>query len=162
MDKCISCRKEPVYIKKRGLCRNCYQRYRNENGPIIMNNPNYEYLAPASLSKQVEDREMTFVKSYFNHNNWIHKPGVLRFPPDGKYEPDFYDAERNVFIEVAGTRQAYHQNREKYERFVQHFPKLKFEIRIPTGELLDEVENMWAHQTHPELVEMADSEIGSK
>ena len=54
-----------------------------------------------------------------------------------KYDPDFYDGERNVFIEVAGTGQAYYANLKKYLEFVKIFPKINFEVRKPTGELID-------------------------
>jgi hypothetical protein len=81
--------------------------------------------------------ELEFIKNYFNHKNWIPQPA--NFYLDGlKYTPDFYDAERNVFVEVSRTRQAYGQNKHKYQLFRELFPQLNFEIRKPSGELLDE------------------------
>lgn len=56
---------------------------------------------------------------------------------DFKYEPDFYDCDRNVFIEVAGTRQAFEANREKYHEFIKAFPQLNFEIRRTDGSLIN-------------------------
>lgn len=53
------------------------------------------------------------------------------------YSPDFYDGNRNVFIEVIGSRQAYDQNKEKYDLMKKIFPKIKFEIRTPDGALLE-------------------------
>jgi hypothetical protein len=55
-----------------------------------------------------------------------------------KYTPDFYDQERNVFIEVSGTKQAYQQSKHKYELFRDLYPNISFEIRKPTGELLND------------------------
>ncbi|MCJ7482641.1 MAG: hypothetical protein MUO31_06720 [Thermodesulfovibrionales bacterium] len=79
--------------------------------------------------------EIEFIRSYFTHSNWIYHPA--NFKVNGsKYMPDFYDGERNVFIEVAGTRQAYYNNRAKYITFAATFPKLQFEIRYPDGVLL--------------------------
>ena len=82
-------------------------------------------------------REVEFIKNFFSHSDWIHQPAQFRF--DGtSYQPDFYDGYRNVFIEVAGTRQAYQQGKEKYDKFRKHYPKIKFEIRLPDGSLLNE------------------------
>ena len=127
-ETCIECKERPVDVKKRGLCYACYQRLRKGTGltPI--------YVAIAN------NREFHFVKSYFTHNNWTHTPAVF-YLGKTKYTPDFYDGERNVFIEVSGSRQAYHQNKAKYELFKKTFPKIKLEIRTPDGELLSKDTN---------------------
>lgn len=87
------------------------------------------------------DREKEFVKNYFIHNNWSYEPTTFNLG-DTKYTPDFYDAEKDIFIEVAGTRQAYHKNKDKYRRFRQIFPQLKFEIRTSSGEILKEPQEL--------------------
>jgi len=67
-----------------------------------------------------------------------------------KYSPDFYDGEKNVFIEVAGSRQAYHANKDKYELFRKHFSKLTPELTKSDGGLLDEkgFQKEWQQNTH--------------
>ena len=73
------------------------------------------------------------------HQNWIAQPA--QFSLNGlRYTPDFYDGERNVFIEVSNTRQAYSANKHKYELLRKLFPKLGFEVRKPSGELLNKDE----------------------
>jgi len=42
--------------------------------------------------------------------------------------PDFLCKEDYEYIEVAGTRQAYHANKEKYNRFKEEYPYLNFSI----------------------------------
>ena len=59
-----------------------------------------------------------------------------------KYSPDFYDGEMNVFIEVVGTRQAYSENKDKYNLLRKYYPKINFEIRLSDGSLLDETKSI--------------------
>jgi len=133
---CVKCEKRPVLVKKRNLCRLCYQRERKKNGPFI-NPTSHNYAHPQYRENQKISREMAFVKNFFNHSDWIYSPATFKF--NGlKYTPDFYDSHRNTFIEVAGSRQAYHQNKNKYASFRKYFPKLNFEIRQPDGSLLNE------------------------
>ena len=135
--KCIQCNVLAVAIKKRGLCLRCYQRQvRNEKKASVGLS---DVSASESIKKHENAAELEFVKNFFNHKNWFFEPTLFRFS-GGHYTPDFYDAERNVFIEVAGTRQAYHANKEKYALFRKTFPLIKFEIRQSDGSLLDETE----------------------
>ena len=90
-------------------------------------------------------REVEFIKNFFDHDDFIHQPCHFRLNNIG-YSPDFYDGKRNIFIEVAGTRQAYHINKEKYELFKQIFPKLQFEIRKTDGSLLDINNPGWSRE----------------
>jgi len=134
---CLNCGERPIQIKKRGLCYRCYHRAW-ARGLIVtkVKNPN----GPGSFRRQNGDgqkREIEFIQAFFTHQNWIHHPAMFNLA-EKKYTPDFYDGERNVFIEISGTRQAYHQNKDKYQLFRKLFPKLLFEIRKPSGELLDE------------------------
>lgn len=102
---------------------------------IIKKEPIYK--APESIRKHEHRGEIDFIKTFFSHTNWIHQPGMFRLD-QGKYSPDFYDCERNVFIEVSATKQAYSRNKDKYALFRKSFPKINFEIRKPDGTLLDE------------------------
>ena len=123
MELCINCKERPVYIRKSGLCKKCYNhRYRNSG---IKGKNNVQF-----------NSEISFIRNYFNHNEWLYQPAT--FNMNGiSYRPDFYDRKRNVFIEVAGTRQAYHANEHKYQLFNDLFPNIILEIRTVDGELLD-------------------------
>ena len=134
---CINCKQRPVHIKKRGLCAACYQRYHKSAGRLITAEHNYSGIYAKGIDN---NREIYFIKTFFTHNNWTHRPALFHLGSD-KYTPDFYDGERNVFIEVSGSRQAYHQNKAKYELFRTIFPKIKLEIRTPDGKLLCETDN---------------------
>ncbi len=132
MDLCIECKKEPVYIKKRQLCKSCYGRLQRSGKDLSP-------VGTASITKAKwhVKREIEFIKNYFNHNNWVHHPAFFHLGDEG-YAPDFYDGETNTFIEVSGTRQAHSLNQYKYDLFRKLYPKIKFEIRLVSGELLDE------------------------
>lgn len=127
---CTECKKKPISVQKRKLCRTCYQRFWRFN----KDNRTDEF--PTQFYKPKFPTELEFTRNYFRHNNWYYHPAIFRLG-EFRYEPDFYDNEKNVFIEVVGTKQAYSQNYEKYLEFVKQFPHLKFEIRNVNGELLD-------------------------
>ena len=138
-ERCIECHKKPIHNKKRKLCVRCYQRLRHQ-------------ASTANTSLLTEDNpfagrsEIEFIKNFFTHRDWIYHPALFRLNNE-KYSPDFYDGERNMFIEVSATRQAYFFNKHKYELLRKLFPKLNFEIRKPSGELLNEDEAI-----HPQLL----------
>ena len=143
---CVACKIRDVWIKKHQLCSPCYQKnYRLRALQDVSKLPKFSFKAQKA---DKEKAEMVFVRNYFKHSNWLYKPGLFRFPNGARYEPDFLDLERNVWIGVSGTRQAYHQAKEKYEMFMSLFSCLKLEIRLPSGELLDEAEKgeKWAYQ----------------
>lgn len=123
---CISCKKLPVYVKKSGFCKNCYQYYRRqERGDTKQ--PYYRIKHTS---------EVEFIKHFFKHKNWYYHPAI--FKANGfRYEPDFYDGNRNVFIEVSASRLALEGNQEKYKKFIKAFPHFTLEIRRSNGELLD-------------------------
>lgn len=116
---CKTCKVKQVKIAKWGLCSNCYQSFNRER-----------------KFTSSSHRELDFVKVFFNHENWQHHPCIFRL--EGcNYEPDFYDGERNVFIEVVGSKQALQQNKAKYYLFRRMYPKIAFEVRYSNGDLLD-------------------------
>lgn len=141
---CRKCHERPIHIKKRKLCNRCYQRDRNEEGPFI--DKESQKFCERVMRKHQLSREIEFIKNFFTHTDYIHYPATFRLN-GANYSPDFYDGHRNIWIEVSGTRQAYSANREKYKLFRQLFPDLKFEIRKPIGELLNEDEAI-----HPQLL----------
>ena len=130
---CISCNERPVKIKKWRRCMRCYNQLTRTAGF----NPNKNH----GILKQ--RTEMDFIKNFFDHKNWIFHPVIFRLNKYS-YEPDFYDGKRHVFIEVAGTRQAFCNNREKYKEFTKTFPKINFEIRQVNGDLID----LYAEKQH--------------
>jgi hypothetical protein len=133
-NKCISCKEKIIAYKKVGLCMSCYQKeYRKKYAA----SPNKVGFSETSLKKYKDSREIEFIKNYFTHPNWVHHPGMFRLT-GYSYQPDFYDGERNCFIEVAGSRQAYHANKEKYATFRSIFPKILLEIRTQDGVIIDE------------------------
>ena len=118
---CSCCKKEPIYIKSTKLCKKCYYIKYKEN----------------RKNKEIRHRaEVLFIQTYFTHNNWIYQPAIFNLG-EYKYTPDFYDCVRNVFIEVVGTHQAFYDNREKYNKFVELFPLIPFEIRNSDGSLFE-------------------------
>lgn len=134
-EMCIECHERPVYIKKRSLCSRCYQALKQKESRMA--HRQFEDLSYRTQTKIIHAREIEFIKNYFHHTNWVYQPTLFRL--NGlHYSPDFYDAKRNVFIEVAGTRQAYHKNKEKYKAFQEAFPLIIFEIRKSDGLLLSE------------------------
>ena len=126
---CINCRKNPIYIQKRGLCQGCSSKYYTER---------YRQKKDRKIKSEVRHgAEVEFIKNFFvSGKNWIYLPA--KFKLNGTtYEPDFYDGERNVFIEVSGTRQAFHYNKHKYRQFAKTYPLIAFEVRQASGDLID-------------------------
>jgi len=79
-------------------------------------------------------REEHFCSVFFGENkNWFFHPKTFVLN-DIRYTPDFYDVNRNTYIEVVGSRQAYHQNKAKYELMLILFPDVVLEIRNYTGD----------------------------
>ena len=129
---CSRCGERPVRHIKRRLCHRCYQILWWAGG----------LTAPVMLMETPDDptpygKEMKFIKNFFTHSEWKHQPATFKINGK-KYCPDFYDGERNVFIEVSGSRQAYHANKDKYRLFRELFPLISFEIRKTDGSILDE------------------------
>lgn len=83
MKVCVKCKKRPVHIKKRGLCSHCYQRFRDEHGPILKGNPNAVFNTHTSKEHQ-HGREVEFIRNYFTHDNWIYQPATFRFDGRGR------------------------------------------------------------------------------
>ena len=128
---CINCTKrKELYCQKRQLCKTCYGKWYNQSKRKDSN-----MLSKYKGDKIQHSSEVEFTK-FFTHNNWKYHPCHFRFNGEG-YQPDFYDGERNMFIEVVGTRQAFSANKEKYKKFIATYPKINFEIRLVNGDLID-------------------------
>jgi len=133
---CMGCNKEKyMYCQKRMLCNTCYALwYREHQKNDERKKPHSRYLG----DKIHHSTEIEFIKNFFEHKNWIYQPAFFRLNGGG-YSPDFYDGERNIFIEVSGTHQAFCGNKKKYIEFMKTYPKVNFEIRYSTGELLKDM-----------------------
>lgn len=83
------------------------------------------------------DREREFALAFFDHDKWVHEPRYLNLKDGTRYLPDFYDAKRDVYIEVVGSRQAYSVNKNKYRMIAEEYPNMQFELRVPSGDLLE-------------------------
>ena len=144
METCIVCKQNPIVIKKRSLCAKCYQAFRKKRGRLLTKESLY---CEKAEEVRANRGEVDFIKNFFKHQYWYYQPALFRIN-NFSYTPDFYDGARNVFIEVVSSRQAYHQNKDKYIKFVNTYPKLGLEIRLPTGELLEETEygKKWEYQ----------------
>jgi hypothetical protein len=133
---CSMCNKREAKIKKRQLCWNCYNKVRRQNGPFMQSEG---YQMNTQVVNNVEHkREIYFIKNYFKHLNWIYEPAIFKLGDGITYTPDFYDGERGVYIEVAGTKTAYSHNRHKYQRFRELYPNFQLEVRKIDGSILDE------------------------
>jgi hypothetical protein len=124
---CSQCEERPIAYKKSNLCTACYQKNRKKRvGSISVSERQFS----------TQPREILFIKNYFRHSNWLYHPITFNFS-DFSYTPDFFDLDRQTFIEVVGTRQAFHQNKNQYIMVKQTFPCFSFEIRDVLGGLVD-------------------------
>jgi len=138
---CIVCHEWPVLIQKRQLCGRCYQKERKKTPELFKPTGLFVGNRRASVKKAIRKEtqyscELIFARNFFNHKNYIYE--AVTFHLDGiNYTPDFYDQERNVFIEVAGTKQAFYANLPVYRKIVTVFGSIIFEFRKTDGSLID-------------------------
>lgn len=60
---------------------------------------------------------------------WIYHPRHFDLYPHFRhYEPDFYLPKEDKYIEVVGTRQAYHSNKDKYQILKKLYPNVNLLI----------------------------------
>jgi hypothetical protein len=126
---CVLCGANKIFNKKRSLCYKCYSKQYRENK-----------LPPPVDTEEVSQhkKEREFIKNYFGGRiNWVYEPASFIVQGYGKYIPDFYDQSTGYFIEVAGTRQAFDYNREKYIAFNLTYPSILFEVRTSKGDIVD-------------------------
>ena len=134
---CVVCNERPVENKKRKLCFRCYAKIRKQELKHGESIPLERIACPTTEQKYRTAREMEFIKQFFKHGQWFYEPCLFRLSNGTSYQPDFYDGARNVFIEVAGTRQEYSFNKDKYEQFKKDYPLISFEVRGTDGNLIE-------------------------
>ena len=49
------------------------------------------------------------------------------------YKPDFFLPEEKLYVEIIGTRQAYHRNKGKIEEFKRVYPQIQLIVLSPDG-----------------------------
>lgn len=98
-------------------------------------------------------REKIFAQLFFDNGNWISQPRTFVFSDGTKYTPDFYDVDRDVYIEVVGTRQAYSLNKDKYAKMAKEFEAFGFECRRFTGELYITIPKNELRKRNPDHVD---------
>jgi hypothetical protein len=149
-DRCVQCKKNPVYIKKRNLCSGCYQKLRS-SGALETRR--------SSVVRQrigfMNARESAFASQHLKAG-WILHPCTIRLLGGGVYTPDFWDPERKAFLELVGTRQAYYSNRAKYEDVMKAYPTVPLIIVDLTNKEIPYPG--WTKNLHQMC---ADSQIGS-
>ena len=104
-------------------------------------------------------RELEFIDNYPTGRRLLYEPKTF-YLSASKYTPDFYDPIRKVYIEVSGTRQAYHHNKNKYAEFVKTYPRILFEIRLPSGDKCKWIlpEYKYVQKSEPIIKELTESE----
>ena len=88
------------------------------------------------------ESEKQFALAFFDHDKWIHEPRFFYLPGGAKYKPDFYDAKRDIYIEVIGSKQAFSQNKEKYAAMREAYPSILLEFRFADGALVEPNQEM--------------------
>ena len=118
--RCGTCNRILPYKTNRpGICATCRgKRDRKEKKPPIC------YLTKNKIKHRAE---IEFAKGYTSSQNLIYQPALFRFNGTS-YQPDFYDREMDLFFEIVGSRQAFHQSESKIEQFKLNYPHIKLEI----------------------------------
>jgi len=80
------------------------------------------------LSCIKNERERHFASVYFQHDEWISQPKHLYLRDGTRYSADFYDKKQNEYIEVVGSKSAYHHGKAKYSAFRKDYPHLILKI----------------------------------
>lgn len=140
---CKKCESREIAFQKHKLCGPCYQKAykKGELAGKVKHHSNCSANTASIMEREKQlprhTSELMFVKNMFDHQDWIPQPASFILSDGSKYYPDFYDIRRSTFIEVVGSRQAYHFNKKKYEDFVNIYKGISFEIRSSNGELYD-------------------------
>jgi len=147
---CVSCGKKPAIVKKTGECRLCYQKeYAKINGERVFKRTFDTKTDPRTDSKIQNRAEIQFA---LNNNGLLHHPVCFHLG-EGKYLPDFYDPERNVFYEVIGSRQRFHQITPKLEMFRKIFPWINLIVCCADGSPYPPKEEGYSFPLTPEQIE---------
>lgn len=69
---------------------------------------------------------------------WRYLPGnsFFKLPNGEKYTPDFLLIDERIYIELVGSRQAFHANKNKYDEFIKAYPSKHFRIVKSNGDII--------------------------
>ncbi len=136
--KCVTpeCNK-PAKNKTMVLCLSCYQRaLKTGMLPPLKRTKNLEtkdiYIdnAYSIFDKRIQhSSEITFAQK---HSFCLYQPASFNLGMT-KYTPDFYDPRENIFYEIIGTRQRFHQLKDKLKLFKNMFPNIILKICCADG-----------------------------
>lgn len=88
------------------------------------------------MSPMTSGEKLWFETQADKDKRYIHHPCCFHLPSGKRYTPDFYCMEDNVFIELVCTRQAFHQNKHKYDEMNHCYPEVTFQIvKVYVGNL---------------------------
>lgn len=94
---------------------------------------NHHMINISNDKSNINDNEGQFAEHLESQGkSWAYQPVKFKLK-NTTYKPDFYCPENNTFYEVAGTRQAIHQRREKVKELLRIFPDINIEIVKPNG-----------------------------
>ena len=117
----------------------------------------------------MHDSEKRFANLLTKQNKpWVYHPRHFDlYPRYRHYEPDFYLPDEDKYIEVVGTRQAFHSNKKKY-KLVSFDLKNAFpeKVLISMNKTLKELQSVRYEsavvepKAEPEVVEKATAKKG--
>lgn len=128
---CQKCGKEPIFVKKRGLGRKCYNAFTAELRRAKVEVSSVE----DDGGHMAFEAHLQFAAGFFGTKPFLYRAAIFRLGNKRTHTPAFYDVARDTWIDVIRTRQAYHITKDRYAELRQRFPGLKFELRRPDGSL---------------------------
>lgn len=79
--------------------------------------------------KTMHKSERKFANLLTRQNRqWEYPAKRFKVSPYTTYRPDFFLPNENLYVEVVGTRQAYHANRDKINAFKEQYKDIRFII----------------------------------
>lgn len=88
-------------------------------------------------TKWIHKSERKFAENFFGHDNWDYQPPRFPLKCGTTYRPDFYDRERNTYVEVIASHSGYYANGKKYKLFKDEYPDKILELRNLDGSIYD-------------------------
>ena len=85
-------------------------------------------LSPNVKTINMHTREKIFADMLISQKRkWLYESKRFKLKTS-HYTPDFYLPNENLYIEIIGTRQAYHANKKKISEFKTLYPNINFII----------------------------------
>lgn len=127
---CLECA-DIATIKSLTLCTACYSKKKYHERMAIHRKTieSKISLSDRTIKKIKHRAEIKFAQM---NSSLIYQPATFHLPKFS-YTPDFYDPLNDIFYEVVGTRQAFHQSKMKLKELNKFFPNIKLLIVNPDG-----------------------------